>query len=100
MLVAQFDVVRMRNGQLGVVLQDDRLDSIATRVVAPLLSLEAAGIQPRHLCPAFEVDGVTMVCLTPSLAAVSLRDLLNVEFSLETYREDFIRALDLLFTGV
>lgn len=41
-----------------------------------------------------------MVCLTQSMAALPLRDLETVQFNLSHRREEFIRAMDLLFTGV
>ena len=99
-MVAQFDVVKLRNGLMAVVLQDDRISGIATRIVAPLVLVSDTGIQPRNLCPVVNVDGKVLVCLTQSMAAIPVRDLDSIQFNLSHRREDFIRALDLLFTGV
>ena len=99
-MVAQYDVVKLRNGPLVIVLQDDRVSGIVTRIVAPLVPVSDTGIQPRNLCPVVNVDGNVMVCLTQSMAALPLRDLEFVQFNLSHRREEFIRALDLLFTGV
>ena len=99
-MVAQYDVVKLRHGGLVIVLQDDRVSGIATRVVAPLVPVSDTGAQPRNLCPVVNVEGSVMVCLTQSMAALPLRDLETVQFSLSHRREEFIRALDLLFTGV
>ncbi len=96
----QFDLVRLGGGSRAVVLQDDMHGTLRTRVVAPLVPLRQAKDQPKGLCPVVALDGEPWAILTPSTAAVPVGALSTPFGSLAERRDEIIRALDLLFTGV
>lgn len=81
-------------------LQTDFLDSLATRVVAPLLWVEVAGPSARILMPCFEIEGRKVVMSTPELAGISKGNLGQPIGSLADHRTEIIAALDMLFTGI
>lgn len=83
-----------------MVLQHDLLDQLQTRVVAPLLPPEAAGPPIRGLCPEIPVDGARYVLMPQLMATLTLAELGEHLGSAEAERNEVIRALDLLTTGV
>jgi toxin CcdB len=64
----QFDVFRTAGGVLVVVIQSDLLETMRTRVVAPLLPAGTAGRSMRGLNPEISF-GEEMVVLMPQLLA-------------------------------
>ncbi len=104
--MAQFDVYLNPNAAtrkaIPVLLdvQADLLDTLATRVVAPLVLAEEMGLAAKHLNPQFKVKGVSVVMSAAELAGVPTRSLGNKVASLKTRRDEIIAALDLLFTGI
>lgn len=104
--MAQFDVYRNPNPQTNRTIpylldvQTDFLDSLATRVVVPLISASEIGQAARHLNPLLEVEGTKVVMSTAELAGVSKRMLTERICSLRDRRDEIIAALDFLFTGL
>jgi len=104
--MAQFDVYLNPNGATNQAIpylldvQSDLLESLATRVVAPLVLAEAMGLSARQLNPKFTVHGVIVVMSTAELAGVPRRLLGKKVISLKQQRDEIIAALDLLFTGI
>lgn len=104
--MAQFDVYLNPNTATRKAIpylldvQADLLDTLATRVVVPLILAEEMGLAARHLNPQFKVKGVAVVMSTAELAGVALRSLGDKVASLKTRRDEIIAALDLLFTGI
>ena len=99
-LALQFDVYRMSDSRLVLVLSHDVLDWLNLRQVAPLILRSKSGKPTLWLNPLVEVDGQVYVLKPELMATVPLRQLSLRVTNLSHHREDFIRALDLLFTGV
>ena len=104
--MAQFDVYLNPNAATRKAIpylldvQADLLDTLATRVVAPLVLAEEMGLAAKHLNPQFKVKGTAVVMSTAELAGVSNRSLGDKVVSLKNKRDEIIVALDLLFTGI
>lgn len=58
----QFDLVKLSDASLAILLQADLLDATQTRVVAPLLLLKGVKATPK-LHPIFEIAGKTYLDL-------------------------------------
>jgi toxin CcdB len=104
--MAQFDVYLNPNAATRKAIpylldvQADLLDTLATRVVAPLVLAEEMGLAAKHLNPQFKVKGTAVVMSTAELAGVSNRSLGDKVVSLKNKRDEIIAALDLIFTGI
>lgn len=104
--MAQFDVYANPNPDTRkeipylLDVQADLLDSLATRVVVPLVLAEEMGLAAKHLNPQFKIKGAIVVMSTAELAGVSTRSLGDKVASLKNKRDEIIAALDLLFTGI
>ena len=104
--MAQFDVYLNPNSDTRKTIpylldiQADLLDSLATRVVAPLVLAEKMELAAQQLNPQFKVKGVAVVMSTAELAGITNRSLGEKVTSLKTKRDEIIAALDLLFTGI
>lgn len=81
-------------------VQADLLDTLATRVVAPLVLAGEMGLAARQLNPQFKIKGEAVVMSTAELAGVPIRSLGDKVASLKSKRDEIIAALDLLFTGI
>lgn len=99
-MVSQFDICRLGDGVLVVVLQDDVLSHLTLRVVAPLLSMARAGPPTRGLNPVIAVGETPYVLKPEFLSSVPLRSLGPAIGTARTQRDEIVRALDLLFTGI
>ena len=104
--MAQFDVYLNPNAATRKVIpylldvQADLLETLSTRVVAPLVLAEEMGLAAKHLNPQFKVKGTAVVMSTAELAGISNRLLGDKVASLKNKRDEIITALDLLFTGI
>ncbi|MHB1237106.1 MAG: CcdB family protein [Gallionella sp.] len=81
-------------------VQADLLDTLATRVVVPLILAEEMGLAAKHLNPQFKIKGVAVVMSTAELAGVPSRSLGDKVTTLKSKRDEIIAALDILFTGI
>ena len=81
-------------------VQADLLDSLATRVVVPLVLTKHFGKPAKQLNPQFKIHGIAVTLSTPELAGVASRLLGEKAASLKAKRDEIIAALDLLFTGI
>lgn len=98
-MAAQFDVCRLSDQTLVVLLQSDIIDILRTRLVAPLVPIKKAGRVIKGLNPQVEVAEQIYV-LMPQLSASLPATELTVHVGSTAYmRDDIIRSLDLLFTG-
>lgn len=102
----QFDVCALRPrvvqslpASLVVIMQDDALSVLTTRLVAPLLHGDTV-IELPVLTPAFEVDGVAYRVGVQYVTAVSTRDLSRPVASLAEHAYALKRAIDRVFFGV
>ncbi len=98
--MAQFTVYRNPdNAGYLLNVQAEVNYHFATRVVVPLLPVEAITEFARTLNPVFEVEGNRVVMMTQGLAAVPSQLLKQSVMSLESKRSEIVAALDLLFQG-
>jgi toxin CcdB len=81
-------------------VQADLLDTLATRVVVPLVLVEEMGLAAKNLNPIFKIKSTAVVMSTAELAGVSIRALGDKVASLKSKRDEIIAALDLMFTGI
>ena len=105
--MAQFDVYRNANSATRsripclLDVQADLLETLVTRVVVPLAKTELFRGKPaERLNPVFEIEGRSMLLLTPELAGVPAKVLGEKIGSLAAHRNTIIAALDLVFTGI
>ena len=104
--MAQFDVYLNPNpGTRKTIpylldVQADLLDTLATRVVVPLVLIEEMGLAAKRLNPQFKIKSEAVVMSTAELAGVSTRSLGDKVASLKNKRDEIIAALDLLLTGI
>jgi toxin CcdB len=82
-----------------IVLQTDRLTSMHTRLVAPLVALSEMNPAPR-LNPPFKIEGMTVYFHPAEIAPVPVRLLRIPVANLESERFRIIAAIDLVFTDV
>lgn len=97
--MAQFDLYRLKDGQLVVDLQTDLIGIDASRIVAPLRDAGRFTAFP-GLTPSVEVEGAMWIVRVQELAAVPGADLINRIGSLAEHRDALKRALDILIDGV
>jgi toxin CcdB len=97
--MAQFDLFRLKGGQLVVDLQTDLIGIEASRIVAPLREAGRYTAFP-GLTPTVEVDGAMWIVRIQELAAVPGAELRDAVGSLAEHRDALKRALDILIDGV
>ena len=101
--MAQFDIysIPVRGGvEFLVDLQDDLLENLATRVVAPLVEPAKVGQAMLTLHPRIWVGNEPYVLLTHLLAAIPSASLVARVGSAKTQRQEIVAAVDMLFTGI
>lgn len=104
--MAQFDVYLNPNAASRKAIpylldvQADLLETLATRVVVPLVLAGEMGLAAKYLNPEFKIKGDAVVMSTAELAGVSSRSLGDKVASLKHKRDEIIAALDLLFNGI
>lgn len=82
-------------------VQSNLIDALSTRVVVPLYPVTALKRGAlATLTPVFEVDGESLVMMTPQLAGVPSKALGSAVTDLSAYREQIMAALDFLITGI
>ncbi len=98
--MARFDVYANRNGE-GFLLdvQADLIQKLNTRVVVPLIPLDAAPAAADRLNPMFEVQGVEVSMLTQFIAAVPSAELTAFVASLDSESDSIYSAIDFLHHG-
>ena len=97
--MAQFDLFRLKGGQLVVDLQIDLIVVDASRVVAPLREAGRCAVFA-GLTPSVALDGQARIVRVQELAAVPGAELREVVTSLAAHRDALKRALDILIDGV
>lgn len=104
--MAQFDVHLNPNPATRETIpylldvQAGLLDTLATRVVVPLVLAEKMGLAAKQLNPQFTIVDTVVVMSTAELAGIAHRSLGDKVISLKEQRDEIIAALDLLFTGI
>ena len=102
----QFDICRLkaargttRSAGLVLILQADLMDTLQTRVVAPLVPVNALPAMAK-LRPEFIIDGKRLRLITDRLSVLACNDIGAVAASARDREWDIRRALDLVFVGV
>lgn len=103
--MAQFDVYPSKDNStpypLFVDIQSELLASLHTRVVIPLTPISLIETKvPDTLCPIFHLEQGEFVLMTQFMSSIPSTALRAPVASLSDFREDIIRATDLLITGV
>ena len=84
-----------------VDVQSEMLDTLNTRLVIPLTSVEMLEKKaPTHLCPVIHIDEGDFVILTHQMASVPTKILRDPVNDLSTFRNEIIAAIDFLITGI
>lgn len=83
---------------LAVVLQDDQLADLATRVVAPMIAIRDHDVDRATI--AVEVEGVRYVVAVHLLTTVPTRSLGRPIASLASHERALKNAIDLVFFGI
>ena len=99
-MTAQFDLYLAPNKSLVVILQSDALEAIDTRVFAPCLPADRPGMRPDRLAPAFFHAEREFRVMMHLMGAAPVHRLGARIGSVAHLRDEIIRALDLLITGV
>lgn len=99
--MARFDIYPNPDGA-GYLLdiQADLLGGLNTRVVVPLLPVDAAPAPAKRLNPVFDIHSERHVMVTQFLSAVPASILRTSVASLAQHDTDITGALDILLTGV
>lgn len=97
--MAQFDLYRLKNGQLVVDLQTDLIGIDASRIIAPLRDAGRYTAFP-GLTPMVEVEGASWIVRLQELAAVPGSELIVPIGSLAEQQDVLKRALEILIDGV
>jgi hypothetical protein len=95
----QFDIVRLTNKQMCVVLQHDLLSDRRTRVVVPLLPTSAVLTTPR-LHPTVRVGRIDYILAFDLVGAVEISEVNRVVGSARGIEYEIKRAYDMLIAGV
>jgi len=84
-----------------VDVQSDLLEELNSRIVIPLSSQKILNnINAKKLCPIIRIDDDSFVLLTHQMTSVPRTTLKKKVSTLEQYRYDILRAIDLLLTGI
>ena len=104
-MARQFDVCRVKGLRaespvdLAVVLQDDALSHLTTRVVAPLVPASAELAVDRAM-PQVEIAGTRYVVAVHLLMTVPDRNLETLVATLKEHERTLKNAIDMVFFGV
>ena len=101
----QFNVYRVKGLKadsavdLAVVLQDETLSHLSTRVVAPLIPIPK-GLEVERVTPAVLIDGVRYMVAMHLLTTIPVRSLGTLVASLADRDGELKNAIDAVFFGV
>jgi toxin CcdB len=102
--MAQFDVYELapKGGEFRLVadLQSGLLDTLLTRLVAPVYPLRRGEHIILRLNPILQIGGERYYLATQEMAAVRVQLLGTKVAALSNYRDEIISAIDCLITGV
>lgn len=98
--MARFQVYRLRDERVLLLdLQADVLNSLRTRVVAPLIPVEDMSWTIGQMNPRFDIGGTIYVLAPQRMAAVALAELGEPIADLSADRDRIVAATDFLFQG-
>lgn len=94
----QFDIVRLHDRQLAVLLLSDLLDERQTRIAAPLIPNKDLKLTPKlHL--KIMVGRRAYILATEKLSAIDRSEIASIVGSVATRDYEIRRALDIVFSG-
>ena len=96
----QYEVWTTDDGPLVLVLQNDLLNDIETRVVTPFFPIGVMGRSLQRLNPTINMAGRELVVMTQLLATLYPEELLECSGTAEHDRDQIVRAIDALLSGV
>jgi hypothetical protein len=85
--------------ELAIVLQDNLLANLTTRVVAPLAKVQGQ-IEVNRTTPILEYDGNRYMIAVHLLSAVPSRNLIEVVMQAQHLEREIKNAIDMVFFGV
>jgi toxin CcdB len=98
--MACFDMHAQESGGYLLDIQANLLSDLSTRVVIPLLPRDQAPKPARTLNPEFDIDGAPHFMVTQFLGAIDRAELGAPVGSLLGRRDDVIRTIDMLLSGI
>jgi toxin CcdB len=100
--MAKFDIYSSPSSGAAYLLdlQDEIIDVLSTRVVAPLVTTEGVSKRMKILNPLIRIEGTEFILMTHLLAAIPSSTLKNKIGSAVSQRDEIIASLDFLFTGI
>jgi len=103
--MAQFDVYQHKEANsvypLLVDIQHELLETLSTRLVVPLTPCALyEGKAPQTMCPTIHLEQGAFIFMPQYMSSVPIQALGEKVGSIDTFREEVIRAIDLLMTGV
>lgn len=100
--MAKFDIFSSPSSGAAYLLdlQDELIDTLSTRVVAPLIVSGDVDRRMKILNPVIPVDGTDYLLMTHLLAAIPASALKKKIGSAASQRDEILASLDFLFTGV
>ena len=98
--MARFHVYNlMHSDAFALDLQSDLHGELTTRIMAPMLPLEALPKIMRQLNPQFVINDVRYVMATQFIGAVSTKEIGVVAADLTSDSDRIVAAVDFLFQG-
>ncbi len=106
-MARQFDVYRnpsMRSNAFWpyyLILQHDYFDTLATRVIVPLVAADALTLTQRRVTPAIMVNGTEHYVFMPAMTFLEARKIDRRDFvvNLADSRNEILAAIDAIVTN-
>jgi len=103
--MAQFDLYRNQDVNraypLLVDIQHELLETLSTRLVVPLTPrILYEGKTPQTICPVMHLEQGDFIFMPQYMSSMPVQALSEKVGSVRIFRDDLIRAVDLLITGV
>ena len=99
--MAKYDIYSLSSASTEYLLdlQDEIIDSLSTRVMAPLVPVDDVPKRMKILNPIIAVAGTDYLLMTHLLAAIPASVLKIKVGSVSIQRDEIIASLDFLFAG-
>jgi toxin CcdB len=98
--MARFCVYRISDSHiLALDLQANILESLKTRVIAPLYPIDELSWSITRLSPRFTINGEIFVMATQRMVAISVHEIGDFVIDLSSRSDDIVAATDFLFQG-
>lgn len=98
-MMKQYDVVRLKGGEMAMILQSDLLDALSTRIVVPVVPASEMEPIPR-LQPDLLLGRRRMVLAMEQMTAVRLSDIDKVVATARGLEYEIQRAYDMILAGI